>query len=138
MTHDWFSPPGRRPQREGVHERRAAARRTQKLGCRPGDRIDKALVAESGEPGKFTHEGKEYLERAPKTFANNVTAWWDASQIYGYDERSRKRVKRDPADRAKLLDAQRACCPPSNPATRSTPSGPARKPPRSPITGPSA
>jgi hypothetical protein len=86
MTHDWFS-----------HLADA------KLGCRPGDRIDRTLVAEAGEPGKFTHQGKEYLERAPKTFANNVTAWWDASQIYGYDERSRRRVKRDPADRARLL-----------------------------------
>ena len=32
-----------------------------------------------------------------------VTAWWDASQLYGYDELSRQRVKRDPADPAKLL-----------------------------------
>ena len=34
---------------------------------------------------------------------NTTTAWWDASQIYGYDERSRVRVKRDPADPARLL-----------------------------------
>jgi hypothetical protein len=29
-------------------------------------------------------------------------AWWDASQIYGYDERSRRRMRRDPSDSAKL------------------------------------
>ena len=31
-----------------------------------------------------------------------MTAWWDASQIYGFDDRSTKRVKRDPRDRARL------------------------------------
>jgi len=31
------------------------------------------------------------------------TAWWTLSQIYGSDEISRRRVKRDPQDRAKLL-----------------------------------
>jgi hypothetical protein len=102
MTHDWFSHLD-----EGHNAREfmsvGCGEGDQKLGCRPGDRIDQSLVAESAEPGKFAHEGREYLERAPKTFANHVTAWWDASQIYGYDERSRKRVKRDPADRARLL-----------------------------------
>jgi hypothetical protein len=102
MTHDWFSHLD-----EGHNAKEfmsvGCGEADRKLGCRPGDRIDQTLVAESGEPGRFTHEGKEYLERAPKTFANHVTAWWDASQIYGYDERSRKRVKRDPADRARLL-----------------------------------
>ncbi|MGD1095394.1 MAG: peroxidase family protein [Bryobacteraceae bacterium] len=34
---------------------------------------------------------------------NTNTAWWDASQIYGYDDISVKRVKRDPQDPAKLL-----------------------------------
>jgi hypothetical protein len=34
---------------------------------------------------------------------NTNTAWWDASQIYGFDEVSVKRVKRDPSDPAKLL-----------------------------------
>lgn len=102
MTHDWFSHLD-----EGHNGKEFMAvgcsDADQKLGCRPGDRIDQTLVAQSAEPAKFQHDGKEYLERAPKTFSNNVTAWWDASQIYGYDDRSRKRVKRDPADRAKLL-----------------------------------
>ena len=101
MTHDWFSHLD-----EGHNAKEymsvGCGEAEQRLGCRAGDRIDKALVADSGEPGRFTQEGKEYLERAPKTYANTVTAWWDASQIYGYDERSRKRVKRDPADRARL------------------------------------
>src|SRR5262249_30883947 len=37
-----------------------------------------------------------------KTTRNNVTAWWDASQIYGFDARSLQRVHRDPTDSAKL------------------------------------
>ena len=44
----------------------------------------------------FTHEGNQYLTRAHKTTLNRVTAWWDASQIYGYNDLSWKRVKRDP------------------------------------------
>ena len=40
--------------------------------------------------------------RAPRTFRNTNTAWWDASQLYGYDDRSRLRVKRDPKDPARL------------------------------------
>ena len=44
------------------------------------------------------------ISAAPgETSRNLVTAWWDASQIYGFDERSRGRVKRDPQDPAKLL-----------------------------------
>jgi hypothetical protein len=75
----------------------------QKLGCRPGDRVDRTLVANDSPPESFTVGGKKYLARAPKTFANTNTAWWDASQLYGYDERSLRRVKRDPKDLARLL-----------------------------------
>ncbi|MEP6494743.1 MAG: peroxidase family protein [bacterium] len=74
-----------------------------KLGCRPTDQMDKSFVADSSAPGSFTNGGRTYLNRAPKTFANNNTAWWDGSQLYGYDARSRIRVKRDPADSARLL-----------------------------------
>jgi hypothetical protein len=74
-----------------------------KLGCRPGDRVDRTLVANDSPPESFTVGGKKYLARAPKTFANTNTAWWDASQLYGYDERSLRRVKRDPKDPARLL-----------------------------------
>jgi hypothetical protein len=34
---------------------------------------------------------------------NTNTAWWDASQIYGFDDTSRQRMKRDPKDPAMLL-----------------------------------
>ena len=37
------------------------------------------------------------MSRAYRTTRNTVTAWWDASQLYGYDARSQRRVKRDPA-----------------------------------------
>ena len=75
----------------------------QKLGCRPGDQVDKTYVQNDSAPGQFSSGGRTYLTRAPKIFANNNTAWWDASQIYGYDDISVQRVKRDPKDSAKLL-----------------------------------
>ncbi len=75
----------------------------EKLGCRPDDQIDKGYVAEDSAPGTFTSGGHTYLDRAPKTMTNTNTAWWDASQLYGFDDTSRQRVKRDPADPAKLL-----------------------------------
>jgi hypothetical protein len=75
----------------------------QKLGCRPGDQVDKTYVLNDAPPDQFTMGGRTYLTRAPKTYANNNTAWWDASQMYGYDETSLKRVKRDPNDPAKML-----------------------------------
>lgn len=114
MTHDWFShleeghnqpewmAVGCEKQVVNNVEHALVADDARKLGCRPGDRIDKAFVAENSEPVAFTHDGKSYLTRAPKTTRNNVTAWWDASQLYGYDDVSRRRVKRDPQDRAKL------------------------------------
>ncbi len=74
-----------------------------RLGCRPDDRIDKGYVAQDSAPDTFTANGHPHLTRAPKTMANTNTAWWDASQLYGFDDRSRLRVKRDPADPAKLL-----------------------------------
>ncbi len=103
MTHDWFSHlvEGRN-QPENVVVGCSDPEQAKKLGCRPGDRMEKALVAQDDKPGTFQHKGKTYLKRAPKTFRNNVTAWWDASQIYGYDAISRQRVKRDAKDPAKL------------------------------------
>ena len=103
MTHDWFTHLDEGHNAPEYMNTGCTSEDAKRLGCRPDDRIDKAYVAESGEPGTFTHQGKQYLKRAPKTFQNNNTAWWDASQIYGYDERSRKRVKRDPKDPARLL-----------------------------------
>jgi hypothetical protein len=75
----------------------------QRLGCRPDDRMDKGYVAQDSAPGTFISGGHSYLDRAPKTMRNTNTAWWDASQLYGFDDTSRQRVKRDPNDAAKLL-----------------------------------
>ena len=103
MTHDWFShleeghnapeyDDGRMHVAEGERRRDAAvAGRRRTLGCRPEDAIDAAFVARrdrsadvhSRRPGRTS-------TRAPKTFRNTITAWWDASQIYGYDETSRR------------------------------------------------
>jgi hypothetical protein len=114
MTHDWFShleegqnqsekmELGCKTQKVNNVEQPLTPEDIEKLKCRPDDRMEKALIAEDSEPRKFTHNGKEYLVRAAKTTANTVTAWWDSSQLYGYDDVSRQRAKRDPADRAKF------------------------------------
>jgi hypothetical protein len=116
MTHDWFShleeghnasgttAMGCATQWAGGGEKPLTPEEIAKLGCRPGDRIDKTYIAEEGVPPAFTDKDrKERLARAYKTTRNAVTAWWDASQIYGYDTTSRRRVKRDPKDPSKLL-----------------------------------
>ncbi len=115
MTHDWFAhleEGHNRPEWMAVGcathlvkniEQPLTGEDAKKLGCRPDDKIDAAMIAEGTEPKIFRNGGKTYLTRAPKTTANHVTAWWDASQLYGYDERSGRRVKRDPNDQAKLL-----------------------------------
>jgi Animal haem peroxidase len=115
MTHDWFSHLdeghngaamiatgcGTQDDRTGV--RSLTPEGIRRLGCRPEDRIDRSLIAEDAPAPTFTVGNKHYLSRAPKTTLNKVTAWWDASQIYGYNETSRRRVKRDPRDPAMLL-----------------------------------
>lgn len=120
MTHDWFShlqEGQNRPEKVAVGCRRQLLDNAEqpltpddiaRLGCRPGDQVDPAYVAEEGQPPRFAHGGQEYLARAYKTTRNTVTAWWDASQIYGYDSISLRRVKRDPTDSAKLLMVRRA------------------------------
>jgi hypothetical protein len=100
MTHDWFS-----HSREGLNaDTMMTMGCTEELKhsitCRPEDRIGEALMDRT-DPGTFDN-GKN-LKKAQRRTLNRVTAWWDASQIYGYDERSLNRVKRDPEDPAKLL-----------------------------------
>jgi hypothetical protein len=102
MTHDWFS-----HTIEGHNQRRMVAvgcdsEEARELGCRTDDRMESSLYARETQADQFTHKGSSYAERSPKTTSNQVTAWWDASQIYGHDKLSLQRVKRDPADAAKL------------------------------------
>ena len=73
------------------------------LGCRPADAMDESYVADGSPPGSFTSADGSHYARAPKTFRNNNTAWWDASQVYGYDVASQTRVKRDMRDPARLM-----------------------------------
>jgi Animal haem peroxidase len=115
MTHDWFAHleeghnapesmnVGCTAQLVNNVETPLTPDQAKQLGCRPDDRVDKTLVLQDSPPEKFSSGGKDYLTRAPKTFSNDDTAWWDASQLYGYDETSRRRVKRDPEDPAKML-----------------------------------
>ena len=89
----------------------------QKLGCRPADQVDKTLVDQDSAPNTFKVGDKVYMARAAETFSNNNTAWWDASQIYGFDDASAKRAKRDPADPAKLLLQPLLSTPNADPVT---------------------
>ena len=116
MTHDWFShmddghnAPGT-SMNVGCTTKEVngvatplTAEEIQQLGCRPADQIDKSYILADSAPDQFTANGKTYLTRAPKIYANNNTAWWDASQLYGFDDTSVKRVKREPNDQAKML-----------------------------------
>ena len=120
MTHDWFThleeghnrevdgrpdlmPVGCEHQLVDGVEVPLTTEQVATLGCRPDDRIDRVLITDDSEPPTFDVDGVRRLSRAPQTTRNGVTAWWDASQIYGYDATSRRRVKRDPDDRARLL-----------------------------------
>lgn len=106
MTHDWFShlQEGHNASRQMPMGCAVAPQQAAALGCRPGDRIDAAYIAQDTPAPRFRGPGGATLmARAPRTTSNNVTAWWDASQIYGYDETSARRVKRDPRDPARLL-----------------------------------
>jgi hypothetical protein len=117
MTHDWFShldEGHNAPQfvKVGCETQLVNDKFTpltpeeiKKLGCRPDDRIDQGYVAQDSPPGTFAGKDgqRQLMERALKTTSNKTTAWWDASQLYGYDATSVRRVKRDPNDPAKLL-----------------------------------
>jgi hypothetical protein len=115
MTHDWFShleeghnsagymSVGCVSEKVNGVEMPLTPAQVARLGCRPADGIDKSYVADSDPPGSITAGDGSHYARAPKTFRNNNTAWWDASQIYGYDIPSQTRVKRDPHDPARLL-----------------------------------
>jgi len=115
MTHDWFShmeeghnagemmAVGCTTQKVNGVETQLTPEEVQKLGCRPADQVDKTYVLQDSAPPTFTVGDRAFMMRAPKTFSNNNTAWWDASQLYGYDDSSVKRVKRDPNDPAKML-----------------------------------
>lgn len=103
MTHDWFSHTDEGRNAPELQPVGCTPEMAQTLGCREGDRREPSLYGETAEPKTFEDAGQKYLERAPKTTKNLVTAWWDASQIYGHDKRSQKRVQRDPQDPARLL-----------------------------------
>ena len=119
MTHDWFShlveghntpvmtSMGCSHERVDNEERPLTPERIDELGCRPLDRMEAPFYADTAAPSTFAVNGETHLHRAYRTTENNVTAWWDGSQMYGYDARSRQRVKRDPTDPAKLIMSYR-------------------------------
>lgn len=96
MTHDWFS---HLEEGNNQMERLSAGCSSPEavaLGCRENDEYNSVLVANDSKPPVYTDgQGIEHQTRAPRTFNNTVTAWWDASQIYGYGGDSSQRVKRE-------------------------------------------
>jgi hypothetical protein len=119
MTHDWFShldegansaelmEVGCASRLDDGAERSLSAAEIAALDCRPGDRVDRTLYHETEPAPRFSVAGQERMARAHRTTRNTNTAWWDASQIYGYSETSLQRVKRDPDDAARLLMVKR-------------------------------
>ena len=117
MTHDWFSHlEGARNNQDQIMTNLGCAMQlidnvekpltdvdVGRLGCRRGDKMDAALIAQADDPDTFRHNGVDRLTRSYKTTRNMVTAWWDASQIYGFDDSSTQRARRDPSDPAMLL-----------------------------------
>lgn len=104
MTHDWFSHTNEGRNQPGLVSVGCESEAAIVAGCRPGDRMEASLYADTTDPATFEHEGEQYLSRAFRTTQNHVSAWWDASQIYGHDEISQTRVLRDSGDAAKLRD----------------------------------
>jgi hypothetical protein len=117
MTHDWLTHMKEGRNQPGLLPMGCASTQAELSGCRPGDRMEAALVDQQGAPPTFKHDGQDQWARSPKTFKNFNTAWWDGSQLYGYDAASAKRVPRDPADAARLLQpngylpTMQACAP---------------------------
>ena len=103
MTHDWFSHTFEGRNTAELQSVGCLSEESRSLGCRKGDRREPSLYKETTAAGTFKYDGQSYNKRSHKTTANLITAWWDASQIYGHDEISLKRVQRDPDDPAKLL-----------------------------------
>jgi hypothetical protein len=109
MTHDWFSHLNEARNTTQMTETGCRTHKVRdvdvpltpedaaRLGCRPADRIERAHVAAADPPATFRHAGRTHLVRAHETTRNFNTAWWDASQIYGYDRRSARRLARDGA-----------------------------------------
>ena len=111
MTHDWFSHleeghNAAEADDDGLHiaegERRRAAvaprRSPARLPPRRRDRRRRSSPTRRSPRRSRAAAAGRTCPRAPRRPRNTNTAWWDASQIYGYDERSRARVKRDPSD----------------------------------------
>ena len=93
MTHDWFShleEGHNAPQYMNVGcatkqvnnvETPLTPRRVKQLGCRPDDGSTRPTSRTTPRRALSSQRRRPVSARAPKTFHNNNTAWWDASQI---------------------------------------------------------
>jgi hypothetical protein len=103
MTHDWFSHSFEGRNAPELQEVGCTSEEAKSLGCREEDRREPSLYSRQDAAETIEHAGQNSQIRSPKITNNLVTAWWDASQMYGHDELSARRVQRDPDDPAKLL-----------------------------------
>ena len=106
MTHDWFS---------HMEEGQNNTKNWMQVGCTEEDATrstaavrvtasTEALIAQDTPPGKFTaNPAANTLRERRKPCGTPIPPGGTASQIYGYDETSVKRVKRDPADRGEIV-----------------------------------
>jgi hypothetical protein len=104
MTHDWFSHLDNARNSHSEHEFTSGCFE-EKSGhneCVDEKKVDKAIFFnDAGWPSNSpsTSNASSMPQRVSPNF---VTAWWDASQIYGWDKISKSRVIKDPNDPAKL------------------------------------
>ena len=156
MTHDWFSHMeeghnapeiygGWLQERAGEQRRDAADAGTgaNNLGCRPDDRVDKTYVLQDSPPEQVFQRRARTISRARQKPSATTTRHGGTLRRYmAIDETSRRRVKRDPKDPAKmLLEPVAGNAGPgylarlAGRAIRFSRSGRDRNPWRSPITG---
>lgn len=96
MTHDWFS-----------HTRDGWNDNSNTFSISESKLQSLAKVGQGGgwEVARTPHDdqkGLAGLKNIPvETWKNTVTFWWDASQLYGWDQETQQRVL-DPKDKAKL------------------------------------
>ncbi len=102
MTHDWFTHLDEGRNSPGLVSVGCDSQLAIDRGCRPDDRMEASIYARSSDPQIMVIDGRSVPSRSYRTTSNNVTAWWDGSQIYGYDATSEKRVIRHSDDGAKL------------------------------------
>ncbi|WP_199608614.1 peroxidase family protein [Flocculibacter collagenilyticus] len=105
MTHDWFAHLKEGHNEKGTKRDAGCSDNVSKeTGCSPKFAPERVLIEDDSGEKTFSHNKRQYIARSAKTTSNLNSAWWDASQIYGFDDTSFNRVIRSTqnSDGAKL------------------------------------